>query len=213
MNLLRALTARKARLRPTQTFHRCSSLAILPCAMARAAATAANGAGAIFLRLILIPTRSMSSTVRWVARAAALITAGASGRAWPPCSNPATLSSCNLATTTASALNDTNRARGTIKGVGDESQTITNRLTGKVEDVRSFGWYEENAHRRGARQRRHTHGVLAHSAQYHGRTARPRGTKMITQAGPDRLPPLKMLRSSTLMKSSHANTTRWGRRP
>jgi rhamnogalacturonan acetylesterase len=41
-----------------------------------------------------------------------------------------------------SALNDASRARGTIKGVGDESQTITNLITKKIEEVRSFGWYE-----------------------------------------------------------------------
>ena len=33
------------------------------------------------------------------------------------------------------------RARGTIPGVGDESQEIDNVLTGKHEVVRSFGWY------------------------------------------------------------------------
>jgi lysophospholipase L1-like esterase len=42
-----------------------------------------------------------------------------------------------------SALNDTNRARGTIKGVGDEMQIITNLITKKVEEVHSFGWYEK----------------------------------------------------------------------
>jgi lysophospholipase L1-like esterase len=41
------------------------------------------------------------------------------------------------------ALNDTSRARGTIKGVGDETQTITNLITKKVEEVHSFGWYEK----------------------------------------------------------------------
>jgi len=42
----------------------------------------------------------------------------------------------------SSALNDTNRARGTIKGVGDESRTITNLITQQIETVHSFGWYE-----------------------------------------------------------------------
>ena len=41
-----------------------------------------------------------------------------------------------------SALNDTTRARGTIKGVGDEAETITNLITHKIEVVHSFGWYE-----------------------------------------------------------------------
>ena len=43
----------------------------------------------------------------------------------------------------SSAINDTNRARGTIKGIGDETQTITNLLTHKFEVVHSFGWYEK----------------------------------------------------------------------
>jgi lysophospholipase L1-like esterase len=42
-----------------------------------------------------------------------------------------------------SALNDPSRARGTIKGVGDEMRTITNMITKQVEEVHSFGWYEK----------------------------------------------------------------------
>ncbi len=38
-------------------------------------------------------------------------------------------------------LNDTSRARGTIKGVGDESQAIDNLLTKKHEIVHTYGWY------------------------------------------------------------------------
>jgi len=41
-----------------------------------------------------------------------------------------------------SAINDAMRARGTIKGVGEETQSITNRLTKQPEVVHSFGWYE-----------------------------------------------------------------------
>ena len=39
-------------------------------------------------------------------------------------------------------INDTNRARGTFKGVGEETQAITNLITKKFEEVHSFGWYE-----------------------------------------------------------------------
>jgi lysophospholipase L1-like esterase len=39
------------------------------------------------------------------------------------------------------ALNDDSRARGTIKGVGDESQEIDNLLTKRHETVHSYGWY------------------------------------------------------------------------
>jgi len=39
-------------------------------------------------------------------------------------------------------LNSRARARGTIKGVGDETQSVTNVITKKFEVVRSFGWYE-----------------------------------------------------------------------
>ena len=42
-----------------------------------------------------------------------------------------------------SAVNDASRARGTIKGVGDEAQEITNLITKKFEVVHSFGWYEK----------------------------------------------------------------------
>ena len=38
-------------------------------------------------------------------------------------------------------INDNFRARGTIKGVGDEQQEIDNILTKKHEVVHSFGWY------------------------------------------------------------------------
>ncbi|PTY05976.1 lysophospholipase [Opitutaceae bacterium EW11] len=41
----------------------------------------------------------------------------------------------------AGALNDNSRARGTIKGVGEESQEIDNLLTKKHEVVHSYGWY------------------------------------------------------------------------
>lgn len=39
------------------------------------------------------------------------------------------------------AVNDTSRARGTIKGVGEEMQEIDNLLTKKHEVVHSYGWY------------------------------------------------------------------------
>ncbi|HEV2437767.1 MAG TPA: rhamnogalacturonan acetylesterase [Verrucomicrobiae bacterium] len=38
-------------------------------------------------------------------------------------------------------LNDRTRARGTIPGVGDASQAITNLLTGRPEIVHTYGWY------------------------------------------------------------------------
>lgn len=39
------------------------------------------------------------------------------------------------------AVNDTKRARGTLKGTGDESEEIDNLLTQKHEVVHSYGWY------------------------------------------------------------------------
>lgn len=39
------------------------------------------------------------------------------------------------------ALNDTSRARGTIRGVGEEAEEIDNLLTKRREVVRSYGWY------------------------------------------------------------------------
>ncbi len=38
-------------------------------------------------------------------------------------------------------LNDTSRARGSIKGSGNESQEIDNLLTKKHETVHTYGWY------------------------------------------------------------------------
>jgi rhamnogalacturonan acetylesterase len=39
------------------------------------------------------------------------------------------------------AINDNSRARGTIKGTGDETEEIDNILTKKHEIVHSYGWY------------------------------------------------------------------------
>jgi len=41
----------------------------------------------------------------------------------------------------SSAVNDTTRARGTLRGVGPESEEIDNLLTGKRETVHAYGWY------------------------------------------------------------------------
>jgi lysophospholipase L1-like esterase len=45
--------------------------------------------------------------------------------------------------TNGGAVNDASRARGEIHGIGDETQAITNMVTGKFETVHSFGWYEK----------------------------------------------------------------------
>lgn len=41
----------------------------------------------------------------------------------------------------SAALNDEERARGTIKGIGEAEQNIDNRLTGEPETVHTYGWY------------------------------------------------------------------------
>lgn len=41
----------------------------------------------------------------------------------------------------AGAVNDTIRARGTIKGTGEETEEIDNMITKKHEIVHSYGWY------------------------------------------------------------------------
>lgn len=41
----------------------------------------------------------------------------------------------------AGAINDTFRARGTIRGTGNDTEEIENLLTGKHEIVHSYGWY------------------------------------------------------------------------
>jgi len=41
----------------------------------------------------------------------------------------------------AGAINDTSRARGTLRGIGDESEEIDNFLTHRHETVHTYGWY------------------------------------------------------------------------
>jgi lysophospholipase L1-like esterase len=41
----------------------------------------------------------------------------------------------------AGPLNDTSRARGTIRGTGEESEEVENLLTKQHETVHSYGWY------------------------------------------------------------------------
>ena len=41
----------------------------------------------------------------------------------------------------AGPVNDTIRARGTIKGIGEETEEIDNMITGVHEIVHSYGWY------------------------------------------------------------------------
>lgn len=41
----------------------------------------------------------------------------------------------------AGPINDTIRARGTFKGIGEETEEIDNMLTGEHEIVHSYGWY------------------------------------------------------------------------
>jgi rhamnogalacturonan acetylesterase len=41
----------------------------------------------------------------------------------------------------SSPVNDTLRARGTIRGVGDETEEIVNLITKRAEVVHSYGWY------------------------------------------------------------------------
>lgn len=41
----------------------------------------------------------------------------------------------------AAALNDSKRARGTIKGIGEQSEKISNLITGEEEEVHTYGWY------------------------------------------------------------------------
>lgn len=46
-------------------------------------------------------------------------------------------------------LDDTARARGTLKGTGDESQEIDNPITHKHETVHTYGWYMDEYVREG----------------------------------------------------------------
>ena len=44
--------------------------------------------------------------------------------------------------TNGGAVNDAARARGELRGIGGETQDITNLVTKKFETVHTFGWYE-----------------------------------------------------------------------
>lgn len=41
----------------------------------------------------------------------------------------------------AGAINDTTRARGSLRSLGDETEEIDNQLTGRHEVVHTYGWY------------------------------------------------------------------------
>lgn len=76
------------------------------------------------------------------------------------------------------AINDETRARGTIRGIGEETQEIENLLTKKHETVHSFGWYV----------RRFIQGAKAHGAEaivcsYIPRCPRP-GAKVALETSP-----------------------------
>jgi hypothetical protein len=45
--------------------------------------------------------------------------------------------------TNGGAVNDASRARGELHGIGNETQDITNLVTGNFETVHTFGWYEK----------------------------------------------------------------------
>lgn len=44
--------------------------------------------------------------------------------------------------TNGGPINDASRARGELHGIGNESESITNLVTKKLETVHTFGWYE-----------------------------------------------------------------------
>lgn len=84
----------------------------------------------------------------------------------------------------SSPVNDDRRARGTLRGVGDEKEDIVNRLTGQPETVRTYGWYlrqyVREARAAGARvtvcspvpRKRWAEGRIARTADSHAAWAR-----------------------------------------
>lgn len=68
----------------------------------------------------------------------------------------------------AGAINDDSRARGSIRGIGEEEEVIDNLLTKKRETVQSFGWYLRH-YVRTAR----AHGVIPILVSYVPRCPRP----------------------------------------
>ncbi|MGC4074294.1 MAG: hypothetical protein QM760_17630 [Nibricoccus sp.] len=65
----------------------------------------------------------------------------------------------------SSAVNDNTRARGTLKGAGDETEEIDNALTKQREVVQYLRLVPEEIHGRGTREGRHADRVLIGAAQ------------------------------------------------
>ena len=64
----------------------------------------------------------------------------------------------------AGPVNDNVRARGTIKGIGDEAEEIDNLMTGEREVVHSYGVVSANLRGRHQGARRHRRHLLADTA-------------------------------------------------
>ena len=85
-------------------------------------------------------------------------------------------------------INDNVRARGTIKGIGEETQEIDNILTGKHEVVHTYGWYLRKFIADTLAKARHTDRVLSQFRVRFGATERSSATRKTMVCGQLRLP-------------------------
>ena len=109
------------------------------------------------------------------------------------------------------ALNDTFRARGTIKGVGEESEEIDNLLTHQHEVVHTYGWYLRKfiADTRAKGATPIVCSLVPRKTWKDGRIVR----NQADYAGcRNKWPGPSTRRSSTSTRASRAVTTNWARR-
>ncbi len=103
------------------------------------------------------------------------------------------------------------RSRGTIRGVGDETQAITNILTKKFEVVHSFGWYEKQMITE-ARAKGATPMVCSLIPRNNWKNGRAVRNKKDYAGWAEKRPRPNTRRFSTSTKSSRASMTRSGRK-
>ena len=89
-------------------------------------------------------------------------------------------------------INDRSRARGSLKGVGEETQEIDNLQTGKHEVVHTFGWYM----RKFINDTKAKNATPIVRSEIYGKTARSNAAQAITVNGRLKLPKQKISRLS-----------------
>jgi len=93
------------------------------------------------------------------------------------------------------AVNDASRARGSLRGIGNETEEIDNLLTKKHEIVHTFGWYMKKFIS-DAKARQATPIVLSPVPRNMWKKAKSLEPRTATENGRRKLRCLKLFRSS-----------------